>query len=267
MPGRRTRLAGLLATGLLLALPVAALRRRWLGRRIVRWWFGCVAAALGIEIGVRGRPAAESSLWCANHVSWLDVIALGAHSELVFVSKSEVRAWPLIGWCAAAAGTLFIRRGADSTTGPAVARSLRQGRSVAIFPEGTTGTGERLRRFHPRLFGAAIATGAAVQPVAIRYSEAGARSEVAPFVGEESFLPHLLKVLACDGLHVEVAFAPPIDPATACDRRALARTAAAAVASELTGLPELAATATPATAADRRLEAFVRRRTAIPAPE
>jgi lyso-ornithine lipid O-acyltransferase len=246
LSGRRTRLAALLATGVLLALPVACLRRRKAGRHIVRWWFERVARALRLEIVARGQPTKEPALWCSNHVSWLDVVALGAEADLTFVSKSEVRSWPLVGWCASAAGTLFIRRGADSATGRSIARVLAQENSAAIFPEGTTGTGERLRRFHPRLFAAAIETGAFVQPVAIRFSEAGIRSSVAPFVGDDSFFPHLLKVLAHGGLRVELAFAPPIDPAALPDRRALAQAAETAVACELAKLPHLAAEASDA---------------------
>lgn len=238
---RKLRLALLVILAVTLALPVSALRRRRRGSGIVRWWMRRVANALGLEIVVRGTPAPGPTLWCANHVSWLDVIALGTLGDVVFVSKSEVRDWPLVGWCAAAAGTLFLRRGSGSDTVASVAATLRSGQAVAFFPEGTTGTGERLRRFHSRLFAAAMETDAMVQPVALRFSEGEEQhSELAPFVDDDEFLPHLLRLIAHRGLRVEITFPEAINPVWQADRRALAQTAEVAVAACLGDLPPLA---------------------------
>lgn len=234
---RRIRLALWVILALALALPVAVLRRFGRGHGVIRWWMRRIGNALGLDIAVHGTPTPGPVLWCANHVSWLDVIALGTLGHLVFVSKSEVRGWPLLGWCAAAAGTLFLRRGSGSGISDLLAHTLRSGRAVALFPEGTTGTGQQLRRFHPRLFAAAMATDAMVQPVALRFSESGRPSETAPFVGDDEFLPHLMRVLACDGLRVDVGFAEPINPVFQQNRRALARAAEIAVATRLADLP------------------------------
>lgn len=237
---RKVYLALLVAAGLVIALPVGWLRTRGAGHVLVCWWMRRVARALGLDIVVHGRPAPGPTLWCANHISWLDVIALGTLGNTAFVSKAEVRKWPLIGWCASAAGTVFLQRGSGSNVSDALAHKLRSGLAVAFFPEGTTSTGERLRRFHSRLFAASMATDALVQPVALRFSESGARSTTAPFVGEDEFLPHLWRVLAGGKLRVEVVFAEPINPIWMVDRRALARAAQAAVATSLHDLPPLA---------------------------
>lgn len=237
---RKIRLALLIAVGLALAFPVSVLRSRRRGSGTVRWWMRRVANVLGLDIVVHGTPAPGPTLWCANHVSWLDMIALGTLGDIVFVSKSEVRDWPLVGRCAAAAGTLFLRRGSGSDVAASVATTLRSGQAVAFFPEGTTGTGERLGRFHSRLFAAAMDTDAMVQPVALRFSEGGEHSTVAPFVDDDEFLPHLLQVLACGSLRVEIAFPEAINPVWQADRRALARTAEVAVATCLGSLPPLA---------------------------
>lgn len=225
-----------MAVGLALALPVACLRARAPGRRIVRWWLQRAGAALGLRVVVHGGPAPTPVLWCANHVSWLDVLALGALAEVAFVAKSEVRAWPLVGWLAAAAGTLFLARGSGAAAMEKMTERLRAGRCIALFPEGTTSSGERVGTFHSRMFAAALDAGAKVQPVALRFSEAGRRSRTAPFVGDEAFLPHLLRVLAAAPLRVDVAFGAPF-PAAEADRRELARAVERAVAAMLVELP------------------------------
>ncbi|MGA7965674.1 MAG: lysophospholipid acyltransferase family protein [Gammaproteobacteria bacterium] len=251
---RKIYLALLVATGLAIALPVGWLRTRGGGHRLARWWMRRVARALGLDIVVDGIPAPGPALWCANHISWLDVIVLGTLGNMVFVSKAEVREWPLIGWCARAAGTVFMRRGSGAGVSDVLAQKLRSGLAVAFFPEGTTSTGERLRRFHSRLFSAAMSTDALVQPVALRFSEFGARSTTAPFVGEDEFLPHLWRVLAGGRLRVEVVFAEPINPIWMVDRRALAQAAEVAVATSLHDLPPLTQPSGHAAARPNELE-------------
>lgn len=197
-----------------------------------------VARTLKLRIRVRGREPGVPALWCANHVSWLDVIALGAIADVDFVSKAEVRGWPLIGWLARAAGTVFIRRGAGEVGGISrvLAEKLKQGHSIVVFPEGTTSRGERVEKLHPRLFGAALASASPVQPVALRYLEQGTLSERAPFVGEQTLLRHLLGVLKHGGgIDVEVRLLPQVIP-TGLDRRSLAHGVRAIIQS---GLNEL----------------------------
>lgn len=230
---RSLRLAALLVAGVLLALPVALLRGR--GRGIVRWWMGALAGVLNLRIRVRGRAPESAALWCANHVSWLDVIVLGAVADLEFVSKAEVRGWPLIGWLASAAGTVFIRRGAGEVGGVSqiLAEKLERGRSIALFPEGTTSCGEKIEKLHPRLFGAALASHRPVQPVALRYLERGTLSERAPFIGEQTLFAHLLGILKSkDGIEVEVRLLAQVNP-MGLDRRSLAHGVRAIIQSGL----------------------------------
>ncbi len=235
---RKLGLLALFAAGAILAPLIARRRARGGGQRIVRWWMRRATQVLGLEIVVHGAPVSQPALWCANHISWLDVIVLGSLGDVTFVSKAEVRKWPLIGWCAAAAGTLFLKRGSGSTLADSIAERLRNKQTIAIFPEGTTSRGMHISGFHSRLFGAAISAGAVVQPLALRFSEAGHPSETAPFVGEDAFVPHLLKVLAAGGLRVDVGFCVPIAPGT-YDRRGLMRAAERAVACAIPTFPPL----------------------------
>ncbi|RCI66469.1 1-acyl-sn-glycerol-3-phosphate acyltransferase, partial [Pseudomonas aeruginosa] len=84
-------------------------------QRLTRWWLARLCAALPFEVRVSGEAPRQPMLWVANHVSWTDIPLLGALAPLTFLSKAEVRAWPLAGWLAEKAGTLFIRRGSGDS--------------------------------------------------------------------------------------------------------------------------------------------------------
>ena len=161
----------------------------------------------------------------ANHVSWLDILAINAVRPVRFVSKADVRHWPLLGWLVACGGTLFIERERKRDALRVVhqvAQALREGEVIAVFPEGTTSDGQGVLPFHANLLQAAIATEAPVQPLVLCYREAGARvSRAAPYVGDTSLAESVWAVAGADGLQVHVQ----IEPAQATrqlDRRALA---------------------------------------------
>lgn len=203
-------------------------------------WLERLGQALEIEVIVSGDPPPVRALWVANHVSWLDVVALGRLRALQFVAKREVSRWPLIGRLARASGTHFIDR--DEQRGlrglvEALAGQLRDGRSVALFPEGTTTRGDRLLRFRPLLFQAAVLAGVAVQPVALRYRERGPR-QVAPYLGDDLFASHLGRVLRAPPHAVELHFLPRLS-AQGQPAHHLARDSARLIAEalDLPGLP------------------------------
>lgn len=189
---------------------------------VVRWWHRAVCRALDLRVEIEGELAPKVMV-VANHVSWLDIPVLGSLGRVVFLSKAEIRAWPVLGWLAAGGGTLFIRRGANQVGEIAVEieRRLRSGRSVAVFPEGTTSNGTYVRRFFPRLFAIAQHPGIVVQPVALRYGNNDRPDPIAPWFDGASFTPHALKVLAHPGLVVRVHIFPSLD-STGMDRRHLA---------------------------------------------
>ena len=128
-----------------------------------------------------------------------------------FVAKSEIRGWPLIGWLAAGAGTLFIDRGqrhAVHDMGSAIQKCFDNGEAVGLFPEGTTTEGFGLRPFFASLFEPARHAGVDIQPVALRFYRHGERSSYAAFVGEETLVANLWRVLGATGLSVDVVFLP-----------------------------------------------------------
>jgi 1-acyl-sn-glycerol-3-phosphate acyltransferase len=190
----------------------------------VRRWSRRLLVLLGIRLLIRGRPRPGGTLFVSNHVSWLDGFVLLAALPVRFVAKEEVRGWPLVGWLASRIGTLFIKRGSDRAakrTSDAVADALAMGDDVAVFPEGTSTDGSGVLAFRPALFESAILAGRPVQPVAIAYSQWGARSEAAPFIGDDTLVGHLVRLLSEQGIFAELVFIPPLST-EGSDRQTLA---------------------------------------------
>lgn len=180
--------------------------------------------ALGIRLVVEGDAARGPAMLVANHVSWLDILAIDAAQPARFVSKSDVRRWPLIGWMVACGGTLFIERERKRDAMRVVhqvAEALQHGDVVAMFPEGTTGTGHALLPFHANLLQAAVATGTPVQALALRYADAtDPVSQAAAYVGEMNIVESLWLIVRARGLVAHVRRLPPLPP-DGMDRRTL----------------------------------------------
>ena len=165
-------------------------------------------------------------LLAANHISWLDIVVMHAGRHCRFVSKAEVRHWPLIGTLATAAGTLFIERESRRDAMRVVhhmAERLQAGDVLAIFPEGTTSNGVKLLPFHANLFQAAIAANAPVMPVALQFADAatGARSLVPCYVDDDTLLGSIWRTLTAPPLCAILTFGDP-QTARGRDRRAWA---------------------------------------------
>lgn len=219
------------------------------GTRMTVFWSRLLLRALGIRLIVRqgfavyggaatarAVPEATAGLLVANHVSWLDPLVMAASLPCRIVAKREVAGWPLVGGLAAGSRALLIDR--DSLYGlpdavASIAAALREGESVAAFPEGTTWCGKGGGRFRPAVFQAALDARVPVRPVALRYRENGRSSTAPAYVGDDSLVASLRRVIAVRGLIAEVTVLPPV---TAPDRKRLAWIAEAAVSS-VTGQP------------------------------
>lgn len=216
-------------------------------QRIQAWSAGLLRC-LGLALTVQGTPRPGATLIVANHVSWLDIAAIHATAPRArFVSKADVRHWPLLGWLVAGAGTLFIERESKRDALRVVhqmAEALRAGDAVAVFPEGTTGTGPLLLPFHANLLQAAIATATPVQPVLLRFHQPGqAFSAAVEFVGATTLARSLWRIVCAHGLGVQLQWLP----AQACDHADRRRLAAAlrAVMTEALALQATRSTAGP----------------------
>ena len=179
---------------------------------VTSWWHNRLTDILGVRVTVSGYRPQAPALLVSNHVSWLDIVILGGLTHTDFLSKDEVRRWPLIGWLAARAGTLFIRRG-DGQAGAVsaqIAQRLCEQGLLTLFPEGTTTDGREVRPFFSRLFAAAVDTGTDVVPVALRYHIGGGFDPVAPYTGSQSLAQNLRGLLQRERTEVHVVFTQPI---------------------------------------------------------
>lgn len=187
----------------------------------VRWrsiaihlWSRVLMACCGVSVRPLGLPVSGGSvLWVANHVSWIDIFCLNSVRPTAFVAKSDIRAWPVIGWLVAGAGTVFIERGnrqAIRLVGDQMRTRFARNEVVGLFPEGTTSNGFDVAPFHASLFEAAIRSGVDVQPVALRFYHRGVRSDYVAFTGEQTLVANMWCLLGTTGVRVELDFLEPL---------------------------------------------------------
>ena len=194
--------------------------------RVIRLWSTLLLRIFGFRSLRFGKPLPDPVLFVANHTSWLDIGMLHSQRAACFVAKAEIARWPLVGWMAARGGTIFHRRGSNHSLASVMAlmvERLREGRSVAVFPEGGTGHNGVLRVFHARIFQAALDAQVPVQPVALRFVRQGRRVIEAGFREDESFMGNFMRLLGDPPLDVEVHFLEPV-PVSEDGRRRMAET-------------------------------------------
>ncbi|MFJ7438294.1 lysophospholipid acyltransferase family protein [Methylorubrum thiocyanatum] len=192
-------------------------------------------------------PPGEPALVLSNHVSWLDIVALGSLRPLSFVAKSEIEGWPLIGTLAKLQRTVFIeraKRAATASVNATVGERLVSGDLIVLFAEGTTGDGLRLLPFRSSLVGAARAALSAetgglarirLQPLALAYPRRNGlpvtraeRPEIA-WYGDMDLAPHLALFAKRGPIDVHVNWGAPIAFEPATDRKRATAQAEAAV--------------------------------------
>ncbi|CCQ72531.1 1-acyl-sn-glycerol-3-phosphate acyltransferase [Magnetospira sp. QH-2] len=229
----------LFGLSLLICLPVYGLLYplgRTVRRGITGFWFRIACRLCGLRLTVKGKQTnARPTLLVSNHISYLDIPVLGAVTNATFVSKSDVASWPVFGFLARIAGTVFIERV------PARVRSQRQelsdrllsGEPLILFPEGTSTRGAHVLPFKSALFGVAQALpegqDLTVQPLSIAYVRLsdgmplrGLLQALYGWYGDMTLGPHLKAVMGLPGAQVEVTFHKPIAVSGLQDRKALA---------------------------------------------
>ncbi|HVR81542.1 MAG TPA: lysophospholipid acyltransferase family protein [Luteimonas sp.] len=215
----------LLITPLTAALQVAGER---LDHRLIRAWSAGVMRVCGFRLRRRGTPLPGATVFVANHVSWVDIVALHSQRTMGLVAKHEIAGWPLVGWMATRGETIFHRRGSSASLGGVLHEMLarlRAGRSVGVFPEGRTRDGHEVGPFHARIFLAAVEAGAPVQPVALRYGVRGGAQTTVAFQPGENFVGNFFRLLGEPARLAEVHFLEPIAPGAAEGRRGIAELA------------------------------------------
>ena len=186
-------------------------------KAVIQAWYAKSVNLVGLSVKVHGKPADGPVLMVSNHISWLDIPLMASLSNPRFLSKAEVRNWPIIGWAGETLNTLFIVRGQRSATeaaSAAISEGLENNDRILIFPEGTTTDGLKIGFLYPRLFGAAIQSQANIQPVVIHYTDDnsdGHSSELIPYIGTQTLVDNIWTILGCKNPQAHVYFLDVVD--------------------------------------------------------
>jgi 1-acyl-sn-glycerol-3-phosphate acyltransferase len=171
------------------------------GRRLWLWM-------MGIKVYVReGVPPREAGILMANHRSYVDVMFFRSATPQIYLSKAEVKSWPLIGWGAKALDVVFVDRSSKesrSASRAQLADRVQRGLSPVVFPEGTT-VDRGLLEFNPGMFFTAAELGVPVIPFVMEYSD-----PKMAWVDDDTFVSHLLKMLTRPAWHVDLYIGEPV---------------------------------------------------------
>jgi 1-acyl-sn-glycerol-3-phosphate acyltransferase len=196
--------------------------------RAIRAWQAGLMRVFGFRMRRSGTPLRGAAMFVANHVSWVDIVALHSQRMMGFVAKREIAGWPLVGWMASRGETIFHERGNTESLGGVMNEMLarlRGGRAVGVFPEGRTRGGTDVGPFHARIFTSAVEAHVPVQPVALCYGEHCAAQAVVAFGHREGFGGNFLRLLGEPGRVADVRFLEPILPGSEEGRRRIAELA------------------------------------------
>ena len=183
-------------------------RAQWLHRLCAR-----VVSLLGIRVTVEGEVSDEGGALISNHLGYLDIFVYAALHRCVYCSKAEIRKWPVIGWIAMMAGTVFIERGRGGSALKAsevMGKAFKAGLPVMFFPEGTTSNGDEVLPFHSGLLQQAMVADAPVWPARVSYTldepngpGITVRDDV-HYWGDVNILKHLFRFCSLRGVHAHV---------------------------------------------------------------
>jgi lyso-ornithine lipid O-acyltransferase len=225
----------------LLPLQIIATKfERFWYKSLPHFWQKCMCRVLGFHVTVNGKLAENRPLMLvSNHVSWSDILVLGAQCELSFISKNEVKNWPMFGTFAKLQRTIFIDRDKKHKAGDqsrVIGSRLKSGDVLVLFAEGTTSDGNRILPIKSSLFGAAKfalvgdnpSDRVYIQPVSIAYTRRHGmplgryHRPVAAWPGNVGIVAHLKGIIAAGSIGVEVTFGDPLIYELHTDRKQLA---------------------------------------------
>jgi len=209
---------------------------------LVRFWSRIALVILGIDLELRIEPQSApiagsgGALLLANHISWADVFVIAAVTPARFVAKSEIAHWPLLGRFARMVGTVFVARNqrhAVALVNRVIAKRLRAGQTIAIFPEGTTTEGDRLLRFHANLVQPALDASAPLIPLGLQYLLDGQPTSVPAFVGDMNLAQSIWRILTTPRLRVRLHWLRTLQAQAGETRQAIGERARSAIAEAL----------------------------------
>ena len=178
-------------------------------------WVDDLNFSMNVKVHVTGEIMKEHGLFVSNHISWLDTIVLNGIKPLSFIARHDLEHWPFLGTFTSRMQSVFINR--DNKfhayrSIPSIEKKLNEGRSVHVFPEGTTSVGNTVLPFYPMFFEAAVRTGRPVQPVVISYTDVDGNLLPEPaYIDDDTFGDTLARMFLVDQIYAHVHFLPPMD--------------------------------------------------------
>lgn len=210
-------------------------RKISLRNRIYTFGSAGIAAIIGLRVHVVGEVTeARPLMLVSNHISYLDILVLGANTPARFTPKRDMAAWPVISWICNAAGCIYVERKPEKIkeTSGHIKTALATGEVISLFPEATTGNGRHVLPFKSGFFSLAEedigGKSLLVQPAVISYTRIGRLpidSRQWPRIawyGDMTLAPHFLKMLTLGRIDVTLTLLPPIPPGQFTDRKQLA---------------------------------------------
>lgn len=195
-------------------LPTLNRRQR---NRLVGHWSHQLLRIFNIQLVVNGEaPNRDLAgiMFVGNHISWLDIHVLNSIHTVRFIAKSEVKNWPVFGWLAKKANTLFINREDKKDTVRVIestSKGLLKGDSFCFFPEGTTTDGTDLLRFKGSLMQASINSNADIWPFVISYPDhSGSPNKKMAFVGKTTLLESIWQIICISCPQANITFLPKV---------------------------------------------------------
>lgn len=218
---------------------------------VPQFWHNGISSIIGLKTEVRGEKIADAqTIFVGNHLSYLDIFALGSNIRASFIAKEEIAHWPVIGFLSSVQQTAFISRSSDQAKKVAnsLANMLAVGKGLILFPEGTSSEGRTVLPFKSSLFSLVRdeATGKAIQiqPFTITLLEtdghqlddtSNASRDLYAWYGDMDFGPHFWKFLTTSGAKIRITFHPVVQPQPEQDRKILSKMAWETVHSSLAG--------------------------------
>lgn len=174
-----------------------------------------------INVKKSGKPVSGHVIYVGNHLSYIDIPVLGGNLNATFISKADVKSWPVFGWLAVLSKTIFIERTRTAAASAIsdIEKAVKKGRSLILFPEGTSTNGTNVLPFKSSVFDLFLSAGLkqnlVIQPFTLSISKINGKTpdtskphDIYAWYGDMKMLPHLWQLATSKGADILITFHP-----------------------------------------------------------